>query len=81
MLLVVLVPPAVVTVMSTVPALPAGAVAVIWVPLLTVKAVAAVAPNLTALAPARFVPVIVTLVPPAVGPAAGLMLVIVGGPT
>ena len=34
---VALVPPGVVTVTSTVPALPAGEVAVIWVALLTVK--------------------------------------------
>ena len=36
-------------------------------------------PNLTALALARFVPVIVTTVPPSVGPDAGLMPVTVGG--
>ena len=58
-------PPGVVTVMSTVPAEPAGAVAVIWVALLTVKLVALVAPNLTAVAPVKLVPVIVTVVPPA----------------
>ena len=64
-------PPGVVTVMSTVPAEPAGAVAVIWVALLTVTLVALVVPNLTAVAPVKLVPVIVTLVPPAVGPATG----------
>ena len=53
--------------------------AVIWVALLTVKLVAVVAPNLTAVAPVRLVPVIVTLVPPAVGPAVGLTEVTVGG--
>jgi hypothetical protein len=40
--------------------------------------VAAVDPNLTALAPVRFVPVIVTLVPPPSGPAVGLTAVTVG---
>ena len=44
---VALVPPGVVTVMSTVPALWAGEVAVIDVALLTVNVVAAVAPKLT----------------------------------
>ena len=79
--LVALVPPGVVTVTSTVPAVPAGAVAVIWVALLTVKLVAAVAPKLTALAPVKLVPVIVTEVPPAVGPAVGLTPVTVGAAT
>ena len=75
---VALVPPAVVTVMSTVPALPAGEVAVICVALLTVKPVAAVAPNFTAVAPVKPVPVIVTLVPPAADPLVGLTAVTVG---
>ena len=65
-------PPVVVTVTSTVPAVPAGAVAVTDVAVFTVKVVALVAPNFTAVAPAKFVPVIVTLVPPAVGPLVGL---------
>ena len=60
------------TVTSTVPAAPAGAVAVIEVALLTVKVVAAVAPNLTPVAPVKLVPVMVTEVPPAVGPELGL---------
>jgi hypothetical protein len=47
---------------STVP-VPAGAVAVIWVALLTVMPVAAVAPNVTAVAPVKRVPVMVTVVP------------------
>jgi hypothetical protein len=63
-----LVPPGVVTVTSTVPALPAGDVAVIVVPFVTENVVAAFAPNFTAVAPVKFVPVIVTLVPPAVEP-------------
>ena len=49
----------------------------IWVAVFVVT-VAALAPNLTAVALPRFVPVIVTLVPPAVGPADGLTLVTTG---
>ena len=79
---VALVPPiGIVTVISTVPALPAGAVAVIDVPLFTVNVVAALAPNFTAVAPVKFVPVIATMVPPAVGPLVGLTKVTVGGAT
>jgi hypothetical protein len=77
---VALVPPGVVTVTSTVPA-PAGEVAVICVALFTVNVVAPVAPNFTAVAPVKFVPVMVTLVPPAAGPLAGLTLVTVGAAT
>ena len=76
--LVALVPPGLVTVMSTVPALSAGAVAVMLVAPLTVKLVALVVPNLTAVAPVRLAPVIVTLVAPPSGPAVGAMLVTVG---
>jgi hypothetical protein len=76
--LVTLVPPPVVTVTSTVPALAAGEVADIEVALVTVK-VAAVAPKLTALTPVKLVPVMVTGVPPAVGPDIGLTPVTVGG--
>ena len=64
------VPPAVVIVTSTVPA-PAGEVAVIEVAELTVKLAALLAPNFTAVAPVKFVPVIVTDVPPAAGPDVG----------
>jgi hypothetical protein len=71
------VPPGVVTVISTVP-LPAGDVAVIDVAELTVKLVALAAPNFTAVAPVRLVPVMVTDVPPAVGPDVGETLVTVG---
>ena len=73
-----LVPLGVVTVMSTVPAVCAGEVAVIDVALFTVNDAAAVAPKLTAVAPVKPVPVIVTDVPPAVGPLVGLTLVTVG---
>ena len=73
------VPPAVVTLTSTVP-LPEGDVAVIWVAELTVKPVAAVAPKVTAVAPEKLVPVMITLVPPVVGPDVGEIEVTVGGP-
>ena len=78
---VALVPPVVVTRTSTVPADPAGAVAVICVALLTVKPVAAVPPKVTAVAPERLVPVMTTEVPPAVGPAVGETEVTVGADT
>ena len=68
-----------VTVMSTVPALPAGDVAVICVALTTVKLLAAVTPNLTVVAPVKLVPVMVTSVPPLVGPLVGVIPVTVGG--
>ena len=73
-----LVPPGVVTVTSTVPADCAGSTAVMLVALLTVKVVAVVDPKLTAVAPVRLVPVIVTGVPPPVGPAVGATCVTVG---
>jgi hypothetical protein len=71
------VPLGVVTVTSTAP-LPAGVVAVIVVSLSTVK-LAVVAPNRTWVAPVKFVPLIVTSVPPSAVPVVGLMLVTVGG--
>ncbi|MNL60507.1 hypothetical protein D3C87_1843240 [compost metagenome] len=77
---VALLPPAVVTRTSTVPD-PAGAVAVIWVALLTVKAAADVAPKVTAVAPEKLVPLMVTVVPPAEGPLVGEIDVTVGAPT
>ena len=46
----------------------------------TVKLVAAVVPKLTALAPAKSVPVMVTVLPPVGGPAVGLMALTVGAP-
>jgi hypothetical protein len=70
-----------VTVTSIVPAVPAGAVAVIWVALFTVKVAALVAPNWTAVAPVKFVPVIVTTVPTEVVPLVGVIPVMVGGAT
>ena len=74
------VPPAVVTVTSTAPTLPAGTVAVTEVAVLAVIE-PAVAPNLTEVAEVRLVPVMTTLVPPAVGPLVGEMDVTVGAAT
>ena len=74
---VTLVPSGVVTVTSTVP-VPAGEVAVMVDGLTTVNAVAATTPNLTLLAPVKFVPVMVTVVPPAAGPKVGLSAVTIG---
>ena len=61
-----------VTVTSAIPTAPAGAVAVMEVELTTVTPVALVPPNLTA-APVvvKFVPLMVTTVPPVVGPELG----------
>src|SRR5207302_848471 len=75
------VPNGVVTVMCTVPASSAGDTAVItWSGVFTslVKDAASVDPNFTDVAPVKPVPVIVTVVPPAVGPAVGLTEVTVG---
>ena len=71
-------PPGVVTATSTVAAASDGAVAVIE------EAESAVMtpdddPKLTDVAPERFVPVMVTAVPPAVGPDDGLVPTTVGG--
>jgi hypothetical protein len=70
-----------VTVTVTAPALPAGVVAVIVVLFTTVTFVADALPNFTVAPLAKFVPVIVAAVPPAVVPLLGLMLVSVGGAT
>ena len=72
-----LVPPAAVTLTSTVP-VPAGAVAVSCDGLLKVN-VAGLPPKLTADAPKKLEPVIVTVVPPPGGPVFGLTLAIAGG--
>ena len=60
---------------------PAGLSAVIVVSLTTVTFVAAVVPKSTAVAPVKLVPVIVTRVPPVVGPLVGLRPVTVGAAT
>ena len=74
---IALVPPGVVTLISTVP-VPAGDVAVRLEAELYVT-LAALVPNVTVDALVNPEPVIVTVVPPAAGPVAGEMLVIVGG--
>src|SRR4029079_10817033 len=61
------------------PAAWAGVVAVIDVALATVTLVAAVPPTVTVAPVAKFVPVIVTFVTPAVDPVAGEIAVTVGG--
>ena len=76
--LVVDVPPRLVTVTSIVPEVPAGEVAVIEPSSLIVNDSAAAEPKSTSVAPVKPDPVIVTEVPPAIGPAVGLMLVTVG---
>lgn len=79
--LVVLVPVSLVTVMSATTAACAGEVAVICVSETMVKLAALVEAKLTpvvAMASAKPVPVMVTSVPPAIGPATGLTPVTVG---
>ena len=71
--------PGLVTVTVTAPALPAGVVAVLLVLLTTTTLVAAVPPNVTVAPAAKFVPVMVTAVPPATGPLFGDTLLTVGG--
>jgi len=76
--LVVLVPPAVVTVTSTVdPAVPLGLVALIRLSPLTLKP-AGEAPKLTWVVPVKLLPVRYTVVPPAIGPELGLTAEIAG---
>ena len=70
--------PLTVTVTVTAPAASAGVVAVICVPLTTTTFVAAALPNVTVAPVAKFVPVIVTAVPPAVDPLFGDTLLTVG---
>lgn len=75
------VPPVVTTVMSTVPADPAGETAVIELSELTVKLTAAKPPKYTAVAPVKWLPLMVTVVPPAVDPDDGLIPITAGGAT
>jgi hypothetical protein len=74
------VPPGVVTKTATAP-VPAGDVTVIDPALLAVIVPGLPAPKLTAVAPLRFCPVILTVVPPPAGPELGLTLVLIGGGT
>jgi hypothetical protein len=73
-----LVPPVLVTVTATGPAAWAGDTAVRLVALVNVTLVAAVPPKLTVEALVKLVPVMVTEVPPAVGPEVGVNPVTVG---
>ena len=77
-LVTVALPPLSVTTTFTVPAAWAGVVAVIDVPLTTVTFVATVPPNVTVAPERKFVPVMVTAVPPLVDPELGEIAVIVG---
>ena len=70
-----------VTATFTAPALPDGVVAVIVVELVTLTPVAAVPPKVTEAPLTKFVPVMVTLVPPAIGPELGDIAVTVGAGT
>ena len=70
--------PLLVTVTVTAPALPTGVVAVILVLLTTVTLLADAVPKVTVAPEAKFVPVMVTAVPPVVEPLFGLTLVTVG---
>ena len=69
-------PPPVVTIIPTAPALRAGVIQVIVVLFTTLIFVATNPPNVTDVAPVKFVPVIVTFVPPAVLPDDGKILLI-----
>ena len=71
--------PGLVTVTFTVPALPAGVVAVMLVLLTTTTFVAAALPNVTVAPETKFVPVMVTAVPPPVEPLFGETVLTVGG--
>jgi hypothetical protein len=68
-----------VTVTVTAPALPAGVVAVMVVLFTTTRLPAAAPPNVAVAPTAKFVPVIVTAVPPVSAPPFGATLLTVGG--
>ena len=72
------VPPGVVTIIVTAPEVWAGVYAVICEVLITVYEVADMPSKVTALAPAKSDPVMVTKVPPRYEPDIGEMLVMVG---
>ncbi len=72
-------PPPVVTIISYSPALRAGVIQVIVVLFTTLIDATDVTPNVTDVAPVKFVPVIVTVVPPAVLPINGEMSVMLAG--
>ena len=77
-LALVTVPPEVATTTSCGPGVPAGNTAVICVGLTTLKLVAVTPPTVTLLAPVKFVPLIVIVVPAVMDPVAGVMVVIDG---
>jgi hypothetical protein len=72
------VPSALVTFTSTGPAAPAGIASTIWLAVSLTKLVTLVVPKITALAPAKSPPLMVTVLPPDVGPDAATMLVTAG---
>ena len=73
-------PPSVVTIMPTAPSLStAGVIQVIVVLFTTLREVATTPPNVTEVAPVKFVPVIVALVPPVFIPDDGEMSVMLAG--
>ena len=74
-------PPAVMATTSLAPAVPAGVVQLRLVAEVTVVEVQAAPPMVTVAPVTKLVPVMVTLVPPAVGPEVGLMAVTVGTET
>ena len=76
----VAVPFGVVTATLFAPTVPAGVTAVTLVQETATRLVAATPPTVTLVAPVRFVPVIVIVVPPAVEPDGGVIDVIVVGP-
>jgi len=79
LLFTTLTPAPVLMVTPTAPAVEAaGLTAVIDVGLFTVKLVAAVLPNVTAVAPVKPLPAMATVVPPASGPPAGVSPVMTG---
>ncbi|UYB45099.1 hypothetical protein SLV14_000167 [Streptomyces sp. Je 1-4] len=77
----VLVPLGVVTTTGQRPGVPGGVMAVIWVPAGLTMTLEAGRPQRVTVAPIRSVPVMVTNVPPATGPWAGVMLDVVGAAT
>ncbi len=77
---VLLGPPPVITITPTAPAVArAGVIQVIVVLFTMLRDVAAIPSNVTRVAPVKFLPVIVTLVPPVMPPDDGEILLITGG--
>ena len=75
-----LVPPGFIIVISTVP-VPAGAIAVRFKVFCTLKLIASLLPNFTAVVLKRLFPLIETKVPPMIGPFLGEIALTVGGVT